>query len=276
MTGMGESRFLRALSTRVILGDGAYGTELRRRGFLPDHPYEELNRSRPEVVRDLHREYLQAGARLLKTNTFQANRLRLGIRGLGDKTVEINQAGARLAREAAGDGFVAGSVGPLGSWNEPLSVERRKEVYAEQCGALAQGECDLLLLETFMDLADLQAASDAARSTGLPVVADLAAPEGILESAARWAAGPGKGAIQVLGVNCIGPDAALGRLELLGRWTGLPRSAFPSAGLPGHELGPDAFAAGLAALAAGGACLVGGCCGAGPDHIRAARAKLGR
>jgi methionine synthase I (cobalamin-dependent) len=273
---MADSRFLAAIGTGLLLGDGACGTELGKRSGRAGSPCDELTLSHPDLVRDLHREYVAAGARLLRTNTFQANRLCLEGRRLGARTEEINGRAVRLAREAVGDGFVAGSVGPLGSWNGPLDPGRRQELYAEQCRALAEEGCDLILLETFMDLSDLKAAIAGARETGLPVAAAMAAAPEALESLARWSTAEGTEAVQVLGVNCVAPDRALRGLAVLRQGGPGPRCAFPSAGLPGREMSPDAFAQALRPIVADGARLVGGCCGAGPEHIRRVAGVLGR
>lgn len=253
------SRFLDALKERVILGDGAYGTEFIRRGCLRDRPFDEMNLSRSHVVLDLHREYVAAGAELIRTNTFLANRfwLKEGVR-------EVNLAGARLAREAAKGGFVAGVVGP-----PPKNAEGKLEAYMEQCRALADGGCDLLLLETFTDEADVPPAVTAAALTGLPVVGQMAIPD--FTVAARVAVG-----LAVLGVNCVSAAEALVAAKQITQASTLPRSAFPSAGLPDQVASPEEFADGLRRLADSGVRLVGGCCGAGPDHLRAAAAVMGR
>jgi homocysteine S-methyltransferase len=265
---MSDSRLLEALQLRVLLGDGAYGTEFLRRGGAKDRPFDEMNLTRPDAVLELHREYVAAGAELIRTNTFLANRLRLEKHGLGEKTREINVAGARLAREAATGAFVAGSVGPLSD----LPEEGRGAAYAEQCEALAEGGCDALQLETFRDPRDLGTAILAASQTGLPVISQMTvangAPQAFFETFLR--------AGQVVGINCVTPMQALRGLEYLATLSTLPRSAFPSAGLPGQEASPETFAAWIKDLVAAGARLVGGCCGAGPGHIRAAAAMLGK
>ena len=255
--------FLEEIGKRVILGDGAYGTEFLRRGCIPGSPLEELNLSRPHFVLDLHREYAVAGAELIKTNTFQANRLRLP-EGLRDKVRDINLAGARLARDAAKGNFVAGSIGPLTDFTSQV----RWNAYGEQCQALAEGGCDLLLLETFTEPMDLVDAMGEAIKTGLPVVGQMAADFRMIPP--TFAQG-----FAILGVNCVSPEQAITAMAWLLGKSNL-RSAFPSAGLPGKELPPEAFAEGLRRLIDAGARLVGGCCGAGPDHIRAAATLVGR
>jgi homocysteine S-methyltransferase len=138
---MSDSRFLAELGKRVILGDGAYGTEFLRRGCIPGSPLEELNLSRPHFVLDLHREYAVAGAELIKTNTFQANRLRLPDR-LRDQVRDINLAGARLARDAAKGNFVAGSIGPLTEFSSQTDGTRM----ASSAGCSQRG-CDVPILD---------------------------------------------------------------------------------------------------------------------------------
>ena len=265
---MADSRFLEALEKGVLLGDGAYGTEFIRRGCLRERPFDEMNVTRPHVVLDLHREYVLAGADLIKTNTFLANRLRLEKHGLGDRTREINLAGVRLAREAAKSRFVAGSVGPLSD----LPEERRAAAFAEQCEALAEGGCDALMLETFTDPEDLGLAIGAAVQTGLPIISEMTVANGTPLAFFKTYLRAG----QVVGVNCVTPMQALRALEYLHTLSALPRAAFPSAGSPGQEAPPETFAAWIKDLIEAGASLVGGCCGTGPDHIRAAAVAVGR
>ena len=166
-------RFLAELEKRVLLGAGAMGTEFLRRGCLPKGPLDELNLSRPHLVLDVSREYRLAGAEVIKTNTFRANRISLAEAGLEDQVREINLAGAAIARDAARGAFVAGCVGPVGGEER----EDLQEVYEEQCVALAAGGCDLLLLETFTTAVELPFALLAAHSTGLPVVFQMALPD---------------------------------------------------------------------------------------------------
>lgn len=267
---MPDPRFLRALKDGVLLGDGAYGTELLRRGALPGRPLDELNLTRPELVLALHREYREAGSELTKTNTFLANGFRLKPHGLDGRIREINEAGVRLAREGARGGFVAGVVGPLTEcpWGE------RSAYYQEQVSALAQAGCDVLLLETFQEASDLMAAVTAARATGLPVVGQLALT--IDRGFDRMVLHGARSGLSVLGTNCVEAAQALRSLQRVAKGAELPLSAFPSAGLPGEEQALAEFASSLAELVDAGARLVGGCCGTGPDHIRAAAKALGK
>jgi homocysteine S-methyltransferase len=267
---MSDSRFLTELEKRVLLGSGAMGTELLRRGSLPNRPVDELNLTRPHMVLDLMREYASAGAEVIKTNTFLANRIRLRDAGLQDRVRDINLAGAQLARDAAKGRFVAGCIGPIGPSREGNSGP----AYQEQCAALAEGGCDVLLLETFLDWYDLAAAIQAARPTDLPIVAQTANAGVPLHALGVAAQKPGF--VDVIGINCVAPADALKGVTRLATIVGTTRSAFPSGGLPGSEVPADLFGKWIKALVDEGVRLVGGCCGAGPEHIRAAAAILGR
>jgi len=261
---MPDSRFLTELGKRVLLGSGAMGTELLRRGSLPNRPVDELNLTRPHLVLDLMREYASAGAEVIKTNTFLANRIRLQDVGLQDRVRDINLAGAQLARDAAKGRFVAGCVGPTQSptWDV--------EPYREQCAALAEGGCDLLLFETFTHSEDLQTALKAGWTTRLPVVCETSQANFMI---ARLTQLP---QVDVIGVNCVDPQVALSLTRELKEHTNRFLSAFPSAGLPGQEKPPEEFADWMKKIVDSGARFVGGCCGAGPDHIRAAAGVVGR
>lgn len=277
--------FLERLAEQVLIGDGAMGTLLYSRGVSLDACFEHLNLVRPELVRDVHRDYCAAGAQLLETNTFGANALRLGAIGLEHKVRAINQAGARLAREAAGtERFVAGAVGPLGAArgeDAELPAEQKRAVLREQMEALAEGGVDLFLFETFSALDDLELALGEAVRLGLPAVAQMAfleqgrTREGVAaETAARRLAAAGAA---VLGANCGGgPRELLLVLRRLATVSDLPLSAFPNSGFPEYVDGryvylatPEYFTAMARDMVQAGAALVGGCCGTTPEHIRA-------
>ncbi|HVR84212.1 MAG TPA: homocysteine S-methyltransferase family protein [Planctomycetota bacterium] len=267
---MEDSRFLGVLKERVLLGDGAYGTEFLRRGCLPGRPLDELNLTRPDLVLALHREYRDAGSELTKTNTFLANGFRLKPHGLDGKVREINRAGVHLAKEAARGGFVAGIIGPL----TECPREERSGYYREQCEALAEAGPDALVLETFTEVSDLLAAVEAARPWGLPVIAQLAQKlergfDRLVAMAPAWG-------IAVVGTNCLSSEETQFFVERSVKDAKLPISAHPSAGLPGQETTPRGFASTMRSLQGAGARLLGGCCGTGPDHIRAAALALGR
>jgi homocysteine S-methyltransferase len=277
--------FLERLASEIIIGDGAMGTLLYSRGVPLDANFEYLNLIDSDLVRGVHADYVDAGAQLLETNTFGANALRLGAIGLEKKVRVINEAGARLARAAAGpERFVAGAVGPLirprGESGE-ITPEQKKEVLREQMEALAQGGVDLFILETFSALDDLETALAIAGELGLPTVAQMAfleegrSREGVsAEEAARRLDAAGAA---VLGANCgSGPRDLLKVLSRMGAVSALPLSAFANSGFPQYVDGryiylatPEYFAAMGREMAAAGASLVGGCCGTTPDHIRA-------
>ncbi|MBT1075316.1 bifunctional homocysteine S-methyltransferase/methylenetetrahydrofolate reductase [Geobacter grbiciae] len=283
--------FLERLNSEVLVGDGAIGTMLYAKGVSLDANVEHLNLVRPELVLELHREYLAAGAKVIETNTFGANWTKLSAIGLDKREREIILRGARLAREAAegSDAFVAGSMGPLvrvkGDERE-LSPAETTEIFRRQALALAEGGVDLLILETFTDLGQILCALTAARETGLPVVANMAFLENgrlaggaDVERAARELTDAGA---DVVGANCgAGPLEVLGTIRRMARATRLPIAAYPNSGFPEYVNGrhvyrttPDYFAERAAEMVGAGAGLVGGCCGTTPEHIRRLAERL--
>ncbi len=273
------------LRNEILVGDGAMGTQLYSRGVAHDACFEHLNLVRPELVSEVHAEYVRAGAQLIETNSFAANAVRLGAIGLKHRVGQINREAARLARQEAGDAvLVAGSVGPLmrpAGEDTDLTDGGRKEIFREQMSALAEGGVDLFLLETFAELGELELALDVASEIGLPAIAQFALVEGgttrdgyrAEEAAQRLTAA---GAAMV-GANCgAGPRELLQVLQRMATATDLPLSAFPNSGFPEYVDGrsiylstPDYFASRARDMVAAGATLVGGCCGTGPEHIRA-------
>lgn len=283
--------FLDRLKNDVLVGDGAIGTMLYAKGVGLEANFEHLNLVRPELVLDLHGEYIAAGARVIETNTFGANYAKLQAIGLGNKVREINLQGARLAcRAAAGhDVFVAGSVGPLvrirGEERE-LTAGETLEIFREQCRALAEGGVKLFVLETFSDPGQVKIALAAAREIGLPVIASMAYLEGgrsaggaeVESITAELAAG----GADLIGVNCgAGPLEVLRSVRRMARVTGLPLAAYPNSGFPEYVDGryiyratPEYFAAMSVEMVEAGAALVGGCCGTTPEHIRRIAERL--
>lgn len=271
----------------VVVCDGAMGTMLHAAGVGLDRSLPELNLSRPALVRDLHAAYVAAGARILQTNTFGANRLRLAEQGLQGSVSEINIAAARLAREAAGSGggqvLVAGSVGPAASAPAVRRVpgSARADILREQIAALCDW-VDLLVLETFGDLESLvQAVEVATVESDLPVVAQLTfGDDGRTlrgDDPADAAAVLSDLGVSALGANCtVGPAVLVDVVRELARATGLPISVQPNAGVP-HRLGGQVryarnaayFAEATPRFVGSGATLLGGCCGTTPAHIRA-------
>ena len=213
--------FLERIENRPMVCDGAMGTMLYSKGISLTRCFDELNLSSPQLVKEVHLAYVKAGAEILETNTFGATRPRLEKYNQGDKLREINLAGARLAREVAGeDLYVAGSVGPLGIRLEPLgatSLEEAREGFREQIAALAEGGVDLLIVETMSDPNEAHQALLAARDVcSLPVVVQMtvqddgstpigALPEDFARKLDEWGA-------DIIGLNCsVGPAAILGR-----------------------------------------------------------------
>jgi len=264
--------------------DGAMGTMLYARGVYINRSYDELNLREPDLVREVHRAYVRAGAEILETNTFGANRPKLARHGLESEVAEINARAAAIARDAAGGrALVAGAIGPLGLRIEPYgptSVDEARALFREQAEALAGGGVDLFLLETFADLIEIQQAILAVReASGLPIVAQmLIAEDGTTpfgtdvalfgERLARWGA-------DVVGMNCsVGPHAMLAAVERLAPVTEHPISAQPNAGLPKEVDGrkiymasPEYMARYAGRMIRKGARFVGGCCGTTPEHI---------
>lgn len=276
--------FLERIAHQLIVGDGAMGTMIYSKGVPIAQSYDELNRTHPEIILDIHRAYVAAGAQALETNTFTANRIKLSRYGLEGAVAELNERGVRLAREAAGsDVYVFGSVGPVrGHQTEEITVGETREAFTEQIEALASARVDVLLLETFRHLDDLLLALEISKSlTDLPVICHLAfddegfTREGvhILEAFERLhTAGA-----DVVGANCMkGPSGMLRLFEQVPLDSGLYLSAMPNAGLPAYVDGrymylssPDYFAASALKLRSEGVRLFGGCCGTTPEHIRA-------
>lgn len=278
--------FRSALSEgRVLLFDGAMGTEIYRRGVFLNRCYDDLSRTAPDLVREIHAAYREAGAQVLETNTFGANRERLRGYGLEGDVAAINRASAELAREVAEELlFVAGSVGPLGIRIEPYgptSEEEAREVFAEQAAALAEAGVDLLICETFSDMAELRQALAGCRSVcDLPVVALVTIQT---DGETTYGADPARvvaeveaAGVEMVGLNCsVGPALMLEVLQEMAKRTRLPLAAIPNAGLPREVQGrkmyladPEYMARYARKLVQAGARAVGGCCGTTPEHIR--------
>ena len=290
-----RQRFRQRLVDGPLLLDGGMGTLLFAGGVPQRACLEELASTRPDLIGSIHRAYLEAGADIIETSTFGANRVRLAGFGLGGEAHRLNRRAAQVAREArdvAGrDVLVAGSVGPLGAPNrELLRLDEAavRGAFREQIDGLLEGGVDLFVLETFVDLEHLLIAVDEARRAGdLPVIAQLTFGEE-LELAdgtnpAVAAAALEAAAVDGLGVNCgAGPRACLDALErMAGSDATVARSIVPNAGLPQriegqfvYAAGPDYFAAMVPRMLAAGAAIVGGCCGTTPDHIAAMRTAL--
>jgi methionine synthase / methylenetetrahydrofolate reductase(NADPH) len=280
--------FLSALDDRVLVCDGAMGTMLYGKGVFINRCFESLNLTQPALVADVHGQYLRAGADVIETNTFGANRMKLRGFGLGDQVREINMAGARLAREAVQasgqDAYVAGAIGPLGVRIEPwgkTGVDEAEAMFRDQAQALADGGVDLFILETFRDLNEIGAAIQAVRGVcDLPIVAQMTTEEdgASLDGspAEQFAPALVHLGASVVGVNCsVGPAPMLETIEHISEVTDVWLSAQPNAGKPrdieGRNLylcSPEYMASYARRFIASGVRLVGGCCGTTPEHIR--------
>ena len=273
------------------LFDGALGTELYQRGVFINVSYDELNLKRPEIVREVHNAYRDAGAEIIETNTFGANRVRLEQHGLGDKAYEINLVGAALAREVAGDRlYVAGSIGPLGVRIEPYgptALEEARELFREQAAALAEGGADVLIVETFSDLSEVEQAVLGCRDAAdLPVIAQMTVyTDGNTVTGydpARIARHLEDVGADVIGLNCsVGPAIILKAIQKMAEVTNLPLSAMPNAGLPREIEGrkiylasPEYIAKYTRRFIQVGVRFVGGCCGTTPEHTQAMAAQI--
>ena len=294
--GLPRQRFRARLAARPMLVDGGMGTLLFSRGVPQRACLEELVTSHPEMVGAAHREYLEAGAELIETLSFGANRHRLAAWGLQGQVVPLNRQAARLAREArevsGRDALVGGSIGPLGPpahGGSVIAEASARAAFREQIESLLEGGIDLLVLETFSDLGQLVLAVDEARrSSDVPVIASLTFGE---ELALADGSSPGaavdaltRAGADAIGVNCgAGPAACLDAIEAMGLpAAGEPaRSIMPNAGLSQRLEGRFVYAAGAGyfgdvtpRLVGAGARIVGGCCGTTPDHIAAMRVAL--
>jgi methionine synthase I (cobalamin-dependent)/5,10-methylenetetrahydrofolate reductase len=299
---MSTNAFFTAIQSNdhPLLADGAMGTMLHTRGASFEHSFDELNLTDPALVSGIHRDYIQAGAQVIKTNTFGANRFKLARQGLEGQVQAINQAGANLARRAGTDSlkqvFIAGDVGPLGVHLAPfgrVQPEQAREVFVEQMLALGQAGVDLFLIETMVDLYEVNEAIAAAHLVGdqlgdrLPVVASMTFTR---DDRTLLGDGPEKVACtlnqsgaDVIGVNCSGGPAQLLRiLKQMGQAVpGAHFAVMPNAGWPEQVGGrimypatPEYFGEYALAFWQAGARLIGGCCGTTPAHISVMRRAI--
>ncbi|RME42056.1 MAG: bifunctional homocysteine S-methyltransferase/methylenetetrahydrofolate reductase [Chloroflexi bacterium] len=279
--------FLERLQQGPILCDGAMGTQLYARGIPFEHCFDELNLRNPGIVRGIHLDYIRAGAEIIETNTFGANRIRLAKHDLEDKVREINRRGAEIARECAGRSdqpvYVAGSVGPLGKPLMPygsISTQSAYEAFREQIEGLIEGGVDLLILETFPDLREMEQAVAAAKAVAeVPIIAQMTfgedgttirgdEPAGIVARLEELG-------VDIIGANCsVGSQPMLAVVEQMAAVSSTPLSAQPNAGFPAYIEGrfvylssPEYMAGYAKRMVEAGAVIVGGCCGTTPEHI---------
>ena len=280
------------ITSGPIVTDGAWGTQLQARGLaIGDFP-DAWNLSQPDRVAEVARAYVDAGSRVILTNTFGANRIRLAENSLGDRVAEINRRGVEISRQAAdGKAAVFASIGPTGKllMNGEVSAEEMLAAFAEQARAMAEGGADALVVETMSDLEEAKLAVAAARATGLPVVACMVFDSGknldrtmmgtTPEQAAQELAAAGA---DVIGANCgQGIGGFLPICQRLRAATDRPIWMKPNAGLPQLVEGravyvgtPEDFAGLVPGLIKAGANFVGGCCGTSPQFISAVCLRL--
>jgi homocysteine S-methyltransferase len=275
-----------------MVADGAMGTMLYARGVFINRCFDELNLSAPAMVSQIHEEYVKAGAEILETNTFGANRFRLAAFGMAEKLRDINHAGIKLARAASPDGvFVAGAIGPLGVRIEPLgptSFAEARAAFREQVDALLEAGVDLLIFETFGNLDELREAVTAGREAAgddLAMIAQVTIddfghlpggtdPETFTREMDHWP-------VDAIGLNCsVGPKATLETIERMLPFTAKPLSAMPNAGLPMRVEGrniylcsPEYMAQYARRMLWAGVKIIGGCCGTTPEHIKLIRSE---
>ena len=272
------------LETRVLCGDGAMGTLLLADGIPLERCFEELCVSEPDRIRTIHEQYIAAGARVIKTNTFGANAVRLERFGMEDRVAEINHAAAQIVKEAASgkDVYVAGSVGPLGISASEADARRidRAECFREQITALLEGGVELIFFETFMDVAEIEIAFRAKKElSDVPEICSFSyATDGRISSGTllvdAFAKLREEGA-RIVGVNCMnGPESMVQLLKHVPAEYLV--SAYPNAGQPQYREGqfvyqnaPEEFAQAAREMVAKGASLIGGCCGTKASHIAA-------
>ncbi len=280
--------FLTFLDENIVVFDGAMGTQLYAKGIYINRCFDELNISNPELIKEIHREYIQVDVDAIETNTFGANRIKLGKSGYEKMVREINYRGAKIAREEAGQRiFVAGSIGPLGIRIEPwgpTSFSEAREMFREQAEGLLEGGVDLFILETFYDLNELHQAVLAVKEIcDLPAIAQMTleddgnslegvAPEDFTVRIDGWG-------VDIIGVNCsVGPEVMLKAIEKMAHATKAKLTAQPNAGKPSNIEGrnlylcsPEYMAEYAKRFIMNGVKVVGGCCGTTPLHIKAIR-----
>jgi len=275
-----------------VLTDGAWGTQLQQLGLSGGECPDHWNLLHPDRVAQVAAAYVEAGSRVILTNTFRANRVALGQYGLAGQAEAINRAGARISQEAArGHALVFASMGPTGKMlvTEEIAEDEISAAYAEQAEALAAGGADALLLETMSDLAEASLALAAARRTGLPVFVSFAFESGRNKDRTMMGVTPEQAAQRMTdeGASSVGANCGVGIAEYvpvcrrLRAATPLPLWIKPNAGLPEmvdgrpeYRTTPERFASLVPALVQAGATFVGGCCGTGPEFIRAAASAL--
>ncbi|MEA2537950.1 MAG: 5-methyltetrahydrofolate--homocysteine methyltransferase [Chloroflexota bacterium] len=295
--GVASERWRRALAEgATVLADGAMGTMLFQSGLQFGDPPEVWNLTQPDIVRRIHRGYLDAGSRILLTNTFGGNRLRLGLHNLDRRVAELNRTAAILLRAevdaAGGQALVAGDIGPSGAIMAPLGTldyDEAVDVFAEQAGALVAGGVDLIWIETMSDLAEIRAAVEGVRraSSAIPLIATMTfdtrghtmmgvSPEQAVTALAAWGADAvggncGNGPEEMLPViarmHAAAPDVILAAKSNVGMPVLVETRAV-------YQTDAPTMAAQALAMRAAGATIIGACCGSTPEHLAAMAAAV--
>lgn len=289
---MSGQQLVALAAVQPVVGDGAMGTMLQAQGLQAGACPELWNVENPKAIRAVHAAYIEAGSRMIGTNTFGGNRIKLEAYGLSDRVRELNFAGVALAREAAGpDNFVAASIGPTGKFLEPLgdmTFDEAADIFAEQAQAQADAGADAILMETFTDLGETKAALAGALRTGLPCFCTMAFDTG---GRTMMGVDPVTAAVQLteagasgVGANCgLGPAETMDIIRLMREATSELIIAQPNAGVPQivggetvYNSTPEEMASYAVQFAQIGVNIIGGCCGSTPDHIRAIAAAISR
>lgn len=288
---------IEVLDDRFLLADGAIGTELQRRGLEPGACAESWNADHPDQVEAVHRAYVEAGARLLTTNSFRGTRFALAGFGLADRTADLNHRAAGLAKAAAGEeAWVLGSMGPFGGFLEPLGETSTQQLYSwflEQAAALLEGGADGIVVETMAASDEVETAIRAARSAGARIVAAaMTFEKGKQGHCTMMGVTPGNAARIMVdaGADIVGTNCGTGLVlrdyvqiaEQLREAVDVPILVRPNAGAPQvagdrvfYTQSPEAMASEISVLISAGARIIGGCCGTTPDHIQAFAQALG-
>jgi 5-methyltetrahydrofolate--homocysteine methyltransferase len=290
----GNALIRELLAEGTVLTDGAWGTELQKRGLPPGETPDYLNLSHPERVEAVAKAYVDAGSRIVLTNTFRANRIAVAQHPEVDRVAEVNRAGVAISRRAAdGRAFVFASMGPSGKLllTGKVSEVELRDAFCEQASAQAEAGADAIVVETMADLAEARIAIEAAKATGLPVVACMVFDSGKQRDRTMMGVDPKQASEEltrfgadVVGANCgTGVEEFVAICSSMAAATHLPIWIKANAGLPRFDQGdvvypsdPQRFADNLPALLEAGASFVGGCCGTKPDYIAALREKLDR
>ncbi|MBN2279361.1 MAG: bifunctional homocysteine S-methyltransferase/methylenetetrahydrofolate reductase [Candidatus Marinimicrobia bacterium] len=277
-----KQNLLEYIQSNILLFDGGMGTEIYARGVFINQCYDELNLSRPQLIREIHRDFIEAGAKAIETNTFGANHYKLQPYGLEEKIYDINYQGVKIAKEVAGDNvYVIGSVGPLGKKLQKENREKFKKAYREQLMPIMEAGADAIIFETFFDLQELLLAVTVAKQLkNIPVIAQMTINDNLFTiygiRVEEIISTLDRSDADIIGLNCsVGPKVMHEALEKINHLTKKPISILPNAGYPQQINGRKLYLTSSEYLAEysrrfiqSGARVIGGCCGTTPEHIK--------